>query len=109
MQKSTRLSGKEIRVLVPEKRLSSSLFSLIYAKRTGESRVAFTVSKKVAQRAVARNRIKRLMRDAIKQSEGLPSGYAIVLIAKHTVAQADASEIQEDIYALIQRIRGVKG
>jgi len=70
------------------------------------SRFAFVVSKKVAKRAVDRNRIKRMLRESIHNL--LPSiqpGYDIIFMVKNNFADKTSKEITTRISDLFRSIR----
>src|SRR5687767_14358894 len=102
MPKKNRLSGAEIRRLVPIKRLNSGLFSLSISKAAGLPKISCVVSKKVSHKAVVRNRVKRRMRAALRELP-LPAGTASILSAKPGAATAEYTAIREDIAELIAR------
>jgi ribonuclease P protein component len=101
MPKKLRLTGAEIRALVPKKRLNSGLFSLLWAPSSAP-KVSVVVSKKVAKTAVARNRMKRRTREALR-SLHLHNG-AHLIIAKSPALSADMATLRDDLTALLSKI-----
>lgn len=75
----------------------------VLPNRTGEVRVGFSVSKKVGK-AVVRNRVKRLMREAVRHElSELRSGQDLVFIARPAAAAATYPEIIETADFLLRK------
>jgi ribonuclease P protein component len=67
------------------------------------TRLGITVTRKVGN-AVARNRIKRLVREVFRQHRArLPPGLDIVWVAKQQAAGASFAEVLDDFEALLRR------
>jgi ribonuclease P protein component len=67
------------------------------------TRLGITVTRKIGN-AVARNRIKRLVREVFRQNrERLPSGLDLVWVAKQGAAEADFAAVLSDLEALVRR------
>jgi len=67
------------------------------------TRLGITVTRKIGN-AVARNRIKRLVREVFRQHrERLPAGLDLVFIAKHQAAGVEFAAVLADFEALTRR------
>lgn len=77
------------------------------ARSTGtEPRLGVVTSKRTLHTAVARNRARRLMREAFRQNrQTLRQGVDLVLIARARIAQAGGEEVAADFLAVCRRAR----
>ena len=66
-------------------------------------RLGMAVSRKVDGRAVGRNRIKRILRDAFRRRRGALASGAYVLVARNAAARADAATLRATFERLLQR------
>ena len=88
-----------------------SCFILLYApnpeKSQKECRVGYTATKKLGG-AVVRNRIKRRLREAVRQVVPVhgKTGYDYVFIARSKVSTCDFSELVREMEFAFSRIKG---
>ena len=78
--------------------IQTRLFILL-VKRDGAGRLGITVSKKIGN-SVTRNRVKRLVREAVRQwgtAPWVPAGYDVVVVAKRPAARAGLDEVARDL------------
>ena len=74
-------------------RVGRLLVTYMMKNRLGVNRVGFTATKKVGK-ACARNRARRVMREAYRQLEpGLGTGYDIVFVARSATAAVKMQEV----------------
>lgn len=104
MPKKYRLSGDELKNL-SGKRSHGKFFSLLVAPLPADHpKFAIAVSKKVALKAVDRNKIKRRTRSALQKCfRSVSKPAAFVLYAKADAKKAEFSEIQRDVEALFSK------
>ena len=76
--------------------------ALIAARPESAGRVGFTVTKKVGN-AVVRNRVKRLMREWLRQNGWVPAGRDVVIIAKESAAKLERLDQLAPDLARIQK------
>ena len=67
------------------------------------SRYGFSVSRRVGK-AVVRNRVKRLLREILRQAP-LDSGWDIIFIARPAAAGADYASLEKSVNNLLSRAR----
>ncbi|MFC1645401.1 ribonuclease P protein component [Patescibacteria group bacterium] len=68
----------------------------------GHNRYGFVVSKKVSNKAVVRNKIKRRLREVARLSQNKPEGNLdIIIYAKPSIKNADFAKIREDFEKII--------
>lgn len=100
LSKKRKLNSVEHKeVLTTGKRKHNPLFTLYFLEREGEdSKCAVVVPKKVAKKAVQRNKNKRKIFDTIKNiyPHILP-GYYFILMARMNVEELTQEEIQEGV------------
>jgi len=87
--------------------ITSRLLILAWApNEVGRLRVGFVVSKRISKLAVERNRVKRLLSEAVRRHlSELPVGWDIVLSARNHITVADLGALEEDIINLLHRAR----
>lgn len=69
-------------------------------------RIGLAIAKKQLNRAVWRNRIKRLARETFRQHKQALSGYDIVVLTRHGVQEIDATTLRKSFTHLIRQVSG---
>ena len=95
-----RLSGSRnfTRVLQGGHRSSDDLFTVLYRVNDSECpRLGFAISRKRIGKAVARNRIRRLVRESFRHNRQTLGNVDIVIIARETASTASNPELRQSI------------
>ncbi|HET8842045.1 MAG TPA: ribonuclease P protein component [Ktedonobacteraceae bacterium] len=102
-----RKSSEFQRVRQQGRSITSRLLILAWTPNdVAQLRIGFVVSKRVSKHAVGRNRLKRLLGEAMRSSlPELSPGYDIVLNARKEALAADLRALEQDIPALLRRAR----
>ena len=94
--KSRRLvSSIEYQLVLAHACGSKDALFVVYARNNGRqlSRLGVTVSRRVAPRAVDRNRIKRVIRESFRHQENILIGLDIVTIARRATKRLEAKQL----------------
>ena len=90
----------------PFKAFTKSFVLQMRPNEKNETRVGFTVSKKIAKSAVVRNRLRRQMREIVRLSTDLQTKYPshdLILIAREEALQRPYQQLTDDFAYLLTR------
>lgn len=94
------------RVFAGAKRVADRYFTILVIQNDcGRARLGLAVSKKTAPSAVARNRIKRRIREAFRLHQQEVGGKDLVVIAKPPARAAQGAMLNRSLCQLWQRVR----
>ena len=94
----------------PFKAFTKSFVLQMRPNEKSETRVGFTVSKKIAKSAVVRNRLRRQMREIARLSSDLQEKYPshdFVLIAREEALNRSYAQLTEDFAYLLTHLHEV--
>jgi len=95
------------RIFASATRTASPMLAVHLLPEEGPARLGLAVSRKVDKRAVGRNRIKRVLRDAFRlvQPQLAPGSY--VVVARPAAAQADNPALRAAFLNVLRRARAL--
>lgn len=108
--------SKDLRLLTPkdfqqvfskaEKFANRHWTFIVRPNQKAYPRMGLAIAKKQLNRAVWRNRIKRLARETFRQHKQALSGYDIVVLTRHGVQEIDAKTLRNSFMHLIRQVSG---
>ncbi|MDZ3799585.1 MAG: ribonuclease P protein component [Xanthomonadales bacterium] len=98
-----RLRAEYALVFEKGRRSADPLFALHWLARPHAPRLGLAVSRKVDPRAVGRNRIKRVLRDATRRLRPQLAGGDYVVVARVAARTASNAQLVEAWHRLLQR------
>lgn len=111
LKKVNRIQKRRDFELLKEKgqMVPGDLAGMLWLKDGGEAenRFGFIISKRISKRAVDRNRIKRLLSEAIKTNldKVKSKGNKVVFLAKKTMLGKKMAEVVPGITAMLEKIK----
>lgn len=84
---------------------SRSLTLLAVPNGTGDARLGLAISRKVAPRAVTRNRLKRTIRESFRQHRSELGGWDIVILARPAAAATPNCDLRAELEQHWTRLR----
>lgn len=93
------------RVFAEGRRVATASFTALY-RRNGlpYSRLGLAVSRKHLRRAVARNTVRRLVREHFRRRRGEFPGLDVVVLSRPPVAEADRRRLHRELEQLCDRL-----
>ena len=90
--------------------INSDLISVRFlANRTDDTRVGFIVSKKVSKMAVLRNKVKRMLREIIRENMvRIKKGFDMIITAKSGISKVQLEEVTDVLKELLKRSNLIK-
>lgn len=101
--KSARLLTHRDFKFFPYRRLQTDLFTFIYSTQ-GSGRVGISISKKVLRRAVARNRVRRLIREVFRHRQADFQKADLHVIGGPALGQAWRELKREDVESRLEKL-----
>lgn len=84
-------------------RLTSAEIQLIVSPKVNTFKVATVVSKKVAPKAVDRNRIKRLVSQAMGENQSLQA--EVIVIIKKNISHLKKDQVKDKLTRMLQKLK----
>jgi ribonuclease P protein component len=92
------------RVFADGRRAGTPLLAVHWLADGDGPKLGLAVSRKVDPRAVGRNRIKRLLRDAFRRNRGVIAPGSYVVVARAAAAAADGPAIRDAFANVLRRL-----
>lgn len=113
LSKTFRLTGKETFAKLKKegKKIFGETLTLVYRAREDEknSKIGIIVSLKISKRAVDRNKVKRLIREAVRRDiNDLKSGIDLVFLTKRNILKLDQEGIFTEVNKLLRKANLLK-
>ena len=85
----------------------SPLFGLAVIKKDDkEKKVGFVVSKKIAKKAVVRNRIRRLLAEGVRHHWGeIEEGTRMIFLVRQTIVDKGQMAVESEVARMLEEIR----
>lgn len=103
LSKKNRLNLSAFKVDKDAKKVSSEYFLISLNKKENTLRAGVVVSKKVASRAVDRNRIKRIVTESLKGQSSMEGD--IRIIVRKNISNLKMTEVKTLIEMLLQKLK----
>lgn len=95
------------RIFASATRTASPMLAVHLLSEEGSARLGLAVSRKVDKRAVGRNRIKRVLRDAFRLMQPRLAPGSYVVVARPAAAQLDNAALRAAFLSVLKRARAL--
>ena len=105
LKKINRISKeKEFKEILKKGKINHSpAFAIKWLKGEGEKQFGVVVSKKISNRAVDRNKVRRRIMEAVYRNwQGFPEGIKIVFLVKKNILEKKTDALEKDIAGIIK-------
>ena len=85
------------------KKLEGAEFEIFFEKGGSPLKVGITVSKKITKKAVARNRIKRIVAESLKDEIGKLGG-KLLIIVKKDISGLKMAQVKGKVLGVLQKL-----
>ena len=100
---------KDFQKIIKEgKKIEKEFLVLKFSENSLEdiTRIGFIVSQKISKKAFLRNKIKRRLREIVKNDlENLKSGYDLIFFAKKAIKEKDFLEIEKIVKQMLKQAK----
>ncbi|CAG0908316.1 unnamed protein product, partial [Cyprideis torosa] len=99
-------AGDYSRVFKRNKRYSDQYWTILVRRdETHPTQLGLAIAKKRAKRAVDRNKLKRVAREAFRHQKASLSGLQMVVMNRDAAAQASSADLRASLDVLLQKMR----
>ena len=101
------LRGEDYRTTIAKRCRSDDRLFTVYAAKsaTGSARLGITVSRRVSNKAVRRNRLKRRVRESFRCHKEPLVGLDLVVIARQEANETDRLQVDQSLFGHWRRVR----
>ena len=85
------------------KKLEGGEFEIFFRKGSYPPKVGIVVSKRTAKKAVLRNRIKRIVAEALKEQLGQIGGRLLVVV-KSDISMLKTNDVKKKIFGVLEKL-----
>lgn len=80
-------------------------FAFLEADDKVPPKIGFIVSNKISKKAVDRNKIRRVLREIVRENLGsVPNGFLFVILARRNILEKNKDELEKELVKVLNRI-----